>query len=176
MDPLSITASVITVLQASEAVISVCCDYRSAIKGSSWEVPKVLEEVRGLRNVLRILEELANKAETPGSPEANRLPAFKSLCDPDTGILSTCCVELERLKTKLALPEWVGPTGPKRRAALGAISWPLKKGDTEKVLESIERLKSTLQLAIEADQTYVRDILQHTSSPDFTCSIQLILI
>ena len=153
MDPLSITASVIAVLQAAEAVISVCCDYRSAVKGSSWEVPRVLEEVRALRNVLRVLEELADKAETPSSDSKSRLPALKSLCDPDTGTLIKCRTELNNLATKLTPPEWTGPAGSKRRGLVQALTWPLKKGDTEKVLASIERFKSTINVAVTTDQT-----------------------
>ena len=155
MDPLSITAGVIAVLQAAEAVISVCCDYRSAIKGSSWEVPRVLEEVRALRNVLRTLEELADKAETPSSDSKSRLPALKLLCGPDTGILTKCRTELNDLAKKLTPPEWIGPAGSKRKGLVQALSWPLKKGETEKVLASIERFKSTINVAVATDQTYV---------------------
>ena len=153
MDPLSITASVIAVLQAAEAVISVCCDYRSAVKGSSWEVPRVLDEVRALRNVLRTLEDLADKAEAPSSDDKSRLPALKSLCDPDTGILIKCRTELNHLNTKLTPPEWIGRAGSKRRGFVQALTWPLKKGDTEKVLASIERFKSTINVAVATDQT-----------------------
>ena len=153
MDPLSITASVITVLQAAEAVIAVCYDYRSAVKDSSWEVPRVLEEVRALRSVLLTLEELADKAETSSSDAKSRLPAFKSLCDPDTGVLVECRTELNNLNTKLTPPEWVGPAGSKRRGLVQALSWPLKKGETEKVLASIERFKSTINVAVATDQT-----------------------
>ena len=153
MDPLSITASIIAVLQAAEAVISVCCDYRSAVKGSSWEVPRVLEEVRTLRSVLLTLEELADKAETPSSDAKSRLPTLKSLCDPDTGILIECRNELNDLNTKLTPPEWSGRTGSKRRGLVQALTWPLKKGETEKVLASIERFKSTVDVAITTDQT-----------------------
>ena len=153
MDPLSITASVISVLQAAGAVISVCCDYRSAVKGSSWEVPRVLEEVRALRNVLRTLEDLADKAEAPSSDGKSRLPALKSLCDPDTGTLIKCRTELNNLTTKLTPPEWIGPTGSKRRGLVQALTWPLKIGETEKVLASIERFKTTINAAVATDQT-----------------------
>ena len=153
MDPLSITASVVAVLQGAEAVISICCDYRSAVKGSSWEVPRILEEVRALRNVLRTLEELADKVEASSSDCKSRLPALKSLCDPDTGTLIKCRAELNNLTTKLTPPEWIGPAGSKRRGLVQALTWPLKKGDTEKVFASIESFKSTIDIAITTDQT-----------------------
>lgn len=155
MEPLSVTASVLSVIQAAEAVISICCNYRLSVKGSSWEVSRILEDTRSLRSILRNLEELAYKAETSGSAEESRLPALKSLCNPETGILSSCDTELGKLKRKLAPPGWSGPAGSKRRGLVEALSWPLKKKDTEKVLDSITRYKDTIRLAIQADQMYV---------------------
>ena len=155
MDPLSVTASVISVIQAAGAVISICCDYRSSVQGSSWEVSRILEDTRSLRSILQTLEGLADKAETSGSAEQSRLPALRSLCDPDTGILSSCYAELEKLERKLAPPGWSGPAGSKRRGLVEALSWPLKKKDTEKILDSITRYKDTISVAVHTDQLYV---------------------
>ena len=150
MDPLSITASVIAVLQATEAVISICCNYRSAAKGASWDVSRVLDQVRSLRSVLRTLEELADRVET-GSSDV-RLPALKLLCNPKVGELAECLAEMKSLEGRLALPTWAGPAGSKRSSLVQALSWPLNKGETEKTLQTIERYKATLNLAITADQ------------------------
>ena len=152
MEPLSVTASVIAVLQATEAVIATCCNYRSSVKGSSWELSRVLKEIRALRVVLEDLEKLADEAEAPGSTDQSRLPALKALCDPSTGTLSSCRAELEKLNSKLAPPGWTGAVGSKRRGLVEALSWPLKKGDAEDALRSIERFKSTIMLAVHADQ------------------------
>ena len=155
MDALSVTANVISVIQAAQAVISICCDYRSSVKGSSWEVSRILEETRSLRSTLQNLEGLVDKAETLGSAEQSRLPALRSLCDPDTGILNSCYAELEKLIRKLAPPGWSGPSGSRRRGLVEALSWPLKKKDTEKILDSITRCKDTISVAVHADQMYV---------------------
>ncbi|KAF6229837.1 hypothetical protein HO133_004174 [Letharia lupina] len=122
-------------------------------QGSSWEVPRVLEEARGLRNVLRNLEELADKAETPGSTDVSCLPALKSLSDPNTGSLSKCCTEMVKLKKKLTPSGWSGPAGSKRRGLVEVFRWPLKEENTDKVLVSIGSFKSPINLAIAADQT-----------------------
>lgn len=103
MYTLSITASIITVLQAANAVISVCYDYSSAVKNSSWELPRVTEEVKSLRNVLETLEQLA-KADSTDSAAETQLLTLKLLCEPDVGPLATCLVELEALQKKLAPP------------------------------------------------------------------------
>ena len=151
MDPLSITASIIAVLQATNAVVSVCYDYSCAMKSSSWELPRVIEEVKDLRNVLETLEQLAKKAENADLAAKGRLPTLKLLCNPE-GLLAMCLRELQELKEKLDPPGWSGQVGSKRRAFIQALSWPLKEDDTKKTLEKIGRLKATLNLALTVDQ------------------------
>jgi hypothetical protein len=155
MDPLSITASIIAVLQATNAVISVCYDYSSAVRNSSWELPRVTEEVRSLRNVLESLEQLAKKAEGADPAAETQLLTLKLLCESGVGPgpLASCLQELERLKNKLSPPDWAGRDGSKRRAFIQALGWPLKEGDTRKTLENLGRFKTTLNLAMTADQT-----------------------
>jgi hypothetical protein len=155
MDPLSITASVIAVLQLSHKIISICHDYRSAATSSSWELQSVIEEVQSLRNVLETLADIARKAESASPTEESRLPTLKLLCEPGAGPLSRCLLVLEALEGKLAPPSWGGPVGSKRRALIQALGWPLKEGDTKKTLESIARFKATLGLAVAADHAYV---------------------
>ena len=152
MDPLSVTASIITVLQAANAVISVCYDYSAAIKNSPWELPRVIEEVKSLRNVLETLDQLAKRAESADPATEAQLPALKLLCEPVAGPLAMTLVELEALEKKLAPPSWSGQAGSRRRAIIQVLGWPLKEGDTKKILENIERFKTTLNLAITADQ------------------------
>ncbi|KAI4249345.1 MAG: hypothetical protein L6R42_009040, partial [Xanthoria sp. 1 TBL-2021] len=168
MEPLSVTASVIAVLQAAEAVISVCCNYRSASVGSSWEVSRILDGTRNLRNVLRILEGIADKAETGAERENSDLPALAQLCDPKTGSLVQCLETLSSLEKQLTPPSWSGPDGSKRSNLVQALSWPLKKAETERTLEKIEYFKSTLNLAVSLDQTpmimALRDITLENSA------------
>jgi hypothetical protein len=152
MDPLSITASIIAVLQATSTVITICYDYSSAVKGSSWESVKVLDEVRGLRNVLESLEPLVRQETSQNSNVESRLPSLRLLCAPGTGVLSKCLVELTGLEKKLLPPGWSGPPGSKRRALIQASGWPLKKGSVEKILANIGRLKETISLALTADE------------------------
>ena len=153
MDPLSLTASVIAVLQAAEAVISICCDYRAGVKNASWEVPRVLDQLRSLRSILRKLEELSDRAETKSLN--NQLPTLKDLCDPKHGTLVACRKELESLKAKLTPPDWAGRIGSKKNSWFQALTWPLKKADTEKTVSVLKDYESALNLAVTADQTLV---------------------
>jgi hypothetical protein len=152
MDPLSIAASIITVLHATNAVISICYDYGAAVKKSPWELSRLTEEVKSLRNILEALEQLAKKSESSDSATDSQLPTLTLLCEPDTGPLAMCLTELEALEKKLCPPSWSGQVGSKRRALVQAFGWPLKERDTKKILENIGRYKATLNLAITADQ------------------------
>jgi hypothetical protein len=134
-----------------------CYDYRAAIKNSSWELPRMIEEVKGLRNVLESLERLTSNAERADLDARSRLPTLHLLCKLKTGdeggLLDMCFEELNRLKRKLALSGWAGPVGSKRMALAQALTWPLKESDTKKTLENIGRFRDTLTLALTADQT-----------------------
>lgn len=153
MEALSVTANIIAVLQVANTIISICCDYSAAVKGASWELPKVTEEVRSLRDVLELLAALAKREENADSSVETRLPALKLLCEPDAGPLTMCKAELESLKTKLESPKWTGPATSKRTAMMTTLSWPLKKGETKNMLQNMERYKTTLNMALEIDQT-----------------------
>lgn len=112
MEPLSITASIITVLQATNQVVSICYDYAAAAKGSSWGLPRVIDELKNLRNTLGSLEQLSQAAAGTDPAAGSRLPNLKSLCDPDHGPLVNCRTELNRLSEKLSTPLGLAIMGP----------------------------------------------------------------
>lgn len=153
MDPLSITASIITVLEVTSKVLSICYEYKLAISNASKNSSRVIEEVVSLRNVLETLAQLAEKVESADSTAETRLPALKLLSEPREGPLAKCLAELEALKQELAPLNLNGQPRPKRKALIGTLGWPLKEKDTIKSLQNIERFKATLALAITADQT-----------------------
>lgn len=63
MDPLSISASIIALLQATSALISVCYDFRACIKNAPWSLTRVIDEVKSLRNILETLDRLTDSIE-----------------------------------------------------------------------------------------------------------------
>jgi hypothetical protein len=150
MDPLSIAASIIAVLQAANAVVTVCACY----KGAS----KVVDELRSLRDVLEALAPLAAQAECADAEPAvkSRLPTLKVLCQPEPeipeGMLARCLEELKALEKRLAPPDWSNRLGRRGQALVQALCWPLKDGDTRKLLDKLGRFKTTLNLAISADE------------------------
>ena len=151
MDPLSITTSIISVLQAANAIISICYDYRSAIAEAPWALTKVMDEIKSLRVVLETLEAISRDLELQKPGPARRLAALELLCTPSGGLLKMCQLELSSLENKLS-SSWYGKIGSKRRAAIQAMGWRLKDSDAKGALSNIERYKSTLALAITTDE------------------------
>lgn len=143
MDPLTISASIIAVIQVTSAVISICYDYRQGTKHASREVIQITDELNSLKDVLDALLRLVEKTD-PGN--ASRLSTFE-LLNKDDGPLRTCEGQLEALKKNLE-PEsgW--------KAVKRTLIWPLREGEVLKTMEALERLKSTMQLALSADQAY----------------------
>lgn len=158
MDPLSITASIIAVLQATNAVIAVCSDYSAVLKSAPWELSKVIDELKGLQAVLGNLVKLATSAvDADPTTARSRLPTLELLCDSTTssGPLTRCLDEINQIKNKLSPPSWSGKDGSKRQAIIQALGWPLRETDTRRSLENIGGFKSTLALALTTDQASV---------------------
>ena len=144
MDPLSITAGVVAVLQATNAVISLCYDFRAAIKNSPWGLTRIIHEVKDLRNVLETMEQLSN-----GSGES---PSLRMLIDPKYSPLTSCLHELSTLEQKIGRASDVTRGSTKRNALSKAIFWKLSENEVKECLARIERCKSTLNVAITADE------------------------
>jgi hypothetical protein len=144
MDPISITGTIIAVLQITTSVISVCYDYRSGVESASREVIQITNELNSLREVLESLLRVVEKSQSDNSKDGSRLATFEALIE-EGGSLMTCKTELERLKSKLE-PEkgW--------RQMRSRLVWPLKEGEIKKTLDGLERLKGTIGLALSADQ------------------------
>lgn len=145
MDPLSITASIIAVLQITNSVMSICYNYRSKVKNAPSTLRRTIDELSGLRDVLERLIGLAESAENADSSAPPRLPALEAYGKPD-GPLVKCQTELAALEEKLKRTS-------KLKVIEQALRWPLQEGDVKKTLDNIGRFKATLSLVLTADQT-----------------------
>jgi len=155
MDLFSIAASTIAVVQITAATLKLCSDYAHNVKDSSKAIPKIVEELSELQTLLESLVKLAKDAERSTSKSSLQHPELARICQGDGNILAKCKQELEILREKLEPPSWVSQAGSKRRALFQAVvTWPLRESDTKRTLESIERFKSSIGIALASDQTY----------------------
>ena len=135
MDPISLTASFIAVIQLSASVTG----YLKEVKYGSQERIKLREEVRTVACMLQVLNDRVEDAE-----DAERdLVSIRSLAF-ENGPLDQLRSALELLIGRLA------PNGRLKQTSQ-PLSWPFRKGEIQDVLGTIERQKSTLSLAIEND-------------------------
>lgn len=154
MDPLSISAGLIAILQKTGTVISICYDFKSALSNTPWALTRIVEELKGLRNVLEALEAVADDLHSAKSLSTVQRPNLELLCKPGDGLLELCAQDLTALELSLTTPDWQGKFGLKRKALAQAIGWRISAKDTLEVLNRIQRFKGTLGLALAADQAY----------------------
>jgi hypothetical protein len=128
MDPLSVTASIIAVLQLSAKVLEYLSDVRDAPKERSHceaEISNLSALLRALRDHVQIgdLSQLWYTAIAELAAPKGPLDQFKQA--------------LEALQNKIT-----GET----------LMWKFKKEEIASILDRIERLKSLVEIALQIDQ------------------------
>jgi hypothetical protein len=131
-DPLSITASIIAVLQLTNAAVSFLKD----IKGGSEDRVRLRDEIWSTISLLEMLKYRVEEAET-GDRHSLRDQKL-SLAGP----LNQLKHLLEKLVSKLAPANRVERTIQK-------IMWPFDKNELKEILLTIERQKALFSLAIQ---------------------------
>ncbi|KAL4992684.1 NACHT and WD40 domain protein [Aspergillus falconensis] len=144
MDPLSAAASVIAVLQLTQAVVQVCGKYIKEVKHAQEEIASLQREVTSLTSVLEKLFELLN------SPDDKTLSTSLALAQDANHCLSVLA----------SLQEKIDPgkqNVSRRQKAMRILSrqkleWPLKREEVDKAIKDLERYKSSFTLALQIDQ------------------------
>ncbi len=136
MDPLSISASIIALLQLSSTVIQ----YLNDAKGAPEDRGRILSELASVNSVLFILQDQADQAKQDDQWSST----LQTLNVPE-GPLDQFHKALERLSSKLA------PSATPLKKLGKALVWPLRKEEIKDILASIERQKALLTLARQND-------------------------
>lgn len=146
MEPLSITASVVAVIQISSKIMSICSDYIRDVKDAPSDLQKIMLEVAALKGIfeaLRLLIPPKDDANAAGSQQS-----YFFLSDSVDG----CARELQCLESLFPKPDDCS-SGVKRRKCLPSLSslaWPLKAHRAKKHLENLLQYKTTVSLALTA--------------------------
>ncbi|KAH8756434.1 hypothetical protein BGZ57DRAFT_957852 [Hyaloscypha finlandica] len=143
-DPVSITASIIAILQISGAVIQTSYHYLHSIKDGRNDTRRIIDELNNLNGVLLALDDLARSANVPGDIRFSNLERLLNTRD---GPLQKCRTELQDLESKLSEPA----TGLKRLGK--ALVWPLNEKEAQRSLDIIRAQKATCHFALNADNT-----------------------
>jgi hypothetical protein len=146
MAEIGLAASILTVIQISEDVITRAYKYGKAVKNAENDINKVNKDLQDVRNILTKLETLAKQAESSGRP-LTLWPTLISLKE-ENGPLSQCKSALISLQGELAPAE--GWAKFRRR-----LQWPHKAKDVGKLVEIINAQKKYFLEALSIDGAYV---------------------
>jgi len=139
MDPLSITVSVLTLLQLTEKIIK----YARQTKDSPKERTRVLQEASGLFGLLVTLKSLVDDCD----PQDPWLQATSRLATSH-GPLDQYRSALEKLIGKIMPGDGLRKIGQ-------ALVWKFTKEDISDLLSQIERVKSLVDIALGMDDMLV---------------------
>lgn len=146
-DPLSISASIVAVLQLT----SVVAKYLKDVKGGAGYRLRLRDEIRGAVALLEMLKDRIEDEDDDdegdrdggGGDMSAWRESVQQLAVPD-GPLDQFKKSLERLVKKLV------PAGT-FQIMKKSLTWPFDKKDVDEILQSIERQKSLFSLALEND-------------------------
>jgi hypothetical protein len=139
MVPISITVSVLTLVQLTEKVIK----YARQTKDAPKERTRVLQEASGLFGLLVTLKSLVDDCD----PQDPWLQATSRLATSNGPLEQYRCA-LEKLVGKIMPGDNIG----KIRQAL---VWKFTKEDVSDLLSQIERVKSLIDIALGMDEMLV---------------------
>lgn len=144
MEPLSITASVVAIIQISTKIISTCSDYIRDVKDAPGDLQKIMFEVAAVKGIFEALSLLFPPKDDVNAAVPQH--SFIFLCDSVDG----CAQELEALEALFPKSEDCSSKGKRRKyqLSLSSLAWPLKAHRAKKHLENISQYKATISLAL----------------------------
>ncbi|OTA90643.1 hypothetical protein M434DRAFT_33500 [Hypoxylon sp. CO27-5] len=152
MDPLSITAASIAVLQACSSILHICYNTRAILRNKVWCLTKVQDEVVELRNVLEAIFRMAvNDQDSKISQKEHATLRLLSQSQKARGPLVLCLEDLRTLEETL-LAKYTSEPRTTFHAVMRAISWDLSEREIKPIIDRLARSKAALNLAISADE------------------------
>jgi hypothetical protein len=138
MDPLSVTASIIAVLQLTVKII----DGLKYAGDASTDRVQFTTEIQNLRDLLvALLSRVDEDSSDPWHTNVRQMGG-------QDGLIYQYRVALEQLKDKIS-------TGEGLKKTAKTFLWKYIQQDAERILSRMERLKSLVQIALEMDHLFV---------------------
>ena len=138
-DPLSITASIVAVLQITATVTK----YLKDVRGGSEDRIRLRDE---MRSTVCLLEMLKDRVDDPDT---------RDIYFNEVGLLNAPNGPLIQLRKTLELLVEKLVPGSRIQQIAKALKWPFDKTEINEILGTIERLKSLFSLAMQNDHMYV---------------------
>lgn len=144
MDPLSLTAGVIAVVQLAEQVVKLCHGYIQYVQNFPRDIRMILIEISALKDVFQNLLFL-------NEHDAHCSAMLTSLLGAD-GPIHACRASVATLETCLR-PEMVDSANKRRklRPSPESPAWNFKEGKVRQAPDEIRRHKETINLAFSSE-------------------------
>lgn len=153
MDPLSLTASLIAVVQISQAVLLFCYQIRGQIKDADDEISRIITDVEALAATLDELNDIfPPSSATPSGTSATLLDNLSFGEGDSTGRRSASVACVSAMKScETVLTELKQKLKPLAKPGIKSkLKWPFESSSIQQKLDIIEKQKATLQLALSA--------------------------
>ncbi|KAL8723847.1 MAG: hypothetical protein Q9181_007140, partial [Wetmoreana brouardii] len=140
-DPLSVSASIAGLITLAEILFRRTFKYARAVRNAPEEIRSLSEEIGALHGLLHRVQLLASELE--GQPLQTSIQAYG---------LHSCQKTLEKIES--ILHKYDASTTPSRTvyAVKRRLGWPFSISEAKSLIEEICRHKSTLGLALKADE------------------------
>ncbi|KAK6356878.1 hypothetical protein TWF718_001218 [Orbilia javanica] len=135
MDPLSVTASIIAVVQLSNAVITYCIGFSVRMKGADQEIKEVISE---LRDIQSLLSEVQAVLPEDDRPENSEVSGIYSALEAVNAIINDISNRLAPLL---------------KGGFKNHLKWPFEERAIREKLEKLQKQKATFQLFFSLQQT-----------------------
>ncbi|CUS12374.1 unnamed protein product, partial [Tuber aestivum] len=138
-EPISLAASVLSLIHLGSKVYKLCDDYCEVVKESEQDFKKLGDEIRGIDQQLKEIGSLAEQGDenNPRYPELLEWTRGKNLKDYRAA--------LEELEAKLNVPGW--------RKSSRKLFWPFRKPKMEHYLGLVQEERTELQLLLTTATT-----------------------
>jgi len=141
MDPLSLAASIIAVVEVSHALLLCCYRLKGKVQGADGEIARVINEVEDVSAILSDLEPIVTSMAEDDTLYDGPWPP------PWQPSIAACAAILGEISEKIE---------PFSRPGFRSkMKWTLESKNVEAKLMMLEKSKSTLQLALAALQTRI---------------------
>ncbi|KAL8864451.1 MAG: hypothetical protein Q9198_009853, partial [Flavoplaca austrocitrina] len=140
-DPLSLSFGIAGLVTLSERLFSRTLKYAKAVRNAPEEIRSLSEEIGALNGLLHRVQLLAREVE--GQPVETSIQAYG---------LDSCHKTLDKIK--IILDKHEGPATAKAtmETVKRRLKWPFSTSEAKSLVEEIGRHKSTLSLALKADE------------------------
>lgn len=138
MEGLGVAASVITVIELSAKIASVCVQYSRGVRHAAEDIDRLQHEVKSLQDMLQNVKQLLDGPNGPRFSASLRLSKEIDGCASE---LTTLDQRLNPSKSRKAMS----------RVGFRALKWPFESKAVNEIIGRLERRKQLVSLALQVD-------------------------